>query len=72
MQISTVDHATMEPRCRTVVFRGFMKNVPLLHPTTMYGDCVMKMITDVRSIKVKELESVHNSTNTDRNNVEFA
>ena len=53
VQISTVDHATMEPRCRTVVFRGFMKNVPLLHPTTMYGDCVMKMITDVRSNKVK-------------------
>ena len=48
-----------------------MKNVPLLHLTTMYGDCVMKMITDVRSIKVKELESVHNSTNTDSGNVEM-
>ena len=70
VQISTVDHATMEPRCRTVVFRGFMKNVPL-HPTTMYGDCVMKMITDMRSNKVRELESVQNNTNTDKNNVEM-
>ena len=29
VQISTINYETMEPRCRTVVFRGFLKNVPL-------------------------------------------
>lgn len=70
VQISTVDHITMEPRCRTVVFRGFMKDVPLQNPGR-YGDCVMKMITDLRSSKVKELESFHSSGNLDKNNVEM-
>ncbi|KAL3767328.1 hypothetical protein ACHAWO_007271 [Cyclotella atomus] len=70
VQISTVDHATMEPRCRTVVFRGFMKDVPLQNPGA-YGDCVMKMITDLRSNKVMELESFHSSGNLDRSNVEM-
>ena len=28
VQISTINYETMEPRCRTVVFRGFLKNVP--------------------------------------------
>ena len=28
VQLSTIDIAAMEPRCRTVVFRGFLKNVP--------------------------------------------
>ena len=69
VQISTVDHATMEPRCRTVVFRGFMKDVPLENNAS-YGDCVMKMITDLRSNKVKELES-RSSDNLEGNNVEM-
>jgi hypothetical protein len=28
VQLSTIDIAAMEPRCRTVVFRGFLKSVP--------------------------------------------
>lgn len=28
VQISTYDHDAMEPRCRTVVFRGFLKGLP--------------------------------------------
>jgi hypothetical protein len=81
VQISTVDHTTMEPRCRTVVFRGFLKNVPLdsvfdglsesSGAATTYGDCVMKMITDTRSNKVKELESFHGTGNIGGNNVEM-
>jgi pyridoxamine 5'-phosphate oxidase len=57
VQIATVDEATMEPRCRTVVFRGF-QNLPSEHPLAReMGDgasCVMKMITDNRSNKVRE------------------
>ncbi|KAL3803847.1 hypothetical protein HJC23_004009 [Cyclotella cryptica] len=74
VQISTVDHTTMEPRCRTVVFRGFMKNFPSTcdpSEASKYGDCVMKMITDSRSNKVKEMESFHKMNNTRRNNVEM-
>ena len=71
VQISTVDHNTMEPRCRTVVFRGFMKDVPM--GNSLYGgdDCVMKLITDVRSGKVKELEEFHQKGHLDKNNVEM-
>ena len=80
VQISTVDYETMEPRCRTVVFRGFLKDFPfgaarevLLGGDDGVGDntvgdlvdhqydCVMKMITDMRSNKVKELEMFHES-----------
>ena len=89
VQISTIDYETMEPRCRTVVFRGFLKDVPNSavdsvlssvvkkedDDTTaieaasaedgnkgddLYTDCVMKMITDTRSNKVKELGAYHN------------
>jgi hypothetical protein len=70
VQISTVDHTTMEPRCRTVVFRGFMKDAPMKNQVE-YGDCVMKMITDLRSNKVKELESFYNKDDLERNNVEM-
>eukprot|EP00585_Thalassiosira_rotula_P025314 CAMPEP_0196234038 /NCGR_PEP_ID=MMETSP0913-20130531/4252_1 /TAXON_ID=49265 /ORGANISM="Thalassiosira rotula, Strain GSO102" /LENGTH=241 /DNA_ID=CAMNT_0041514989 /DNA_START=51 /DNA_END=776 /DNA_ORIENTATION=+ len=72
----------MEPRCRTVVFRGFLKGVPFgavedvlnngrveVDGVNVEGDtggetkesynCVMKMITDVRSNKVQELEMFH-------------
>jgi pyridoxamine 5'-phosphate oxidase len=54
VQISTVSNG--EPRCRTVVFRGFQK-VPSEHPIATECDgmsCVMKMITDNRSNKVSE------------------
>jgi pyridoxamine 5'-phosphate oxidase len=57
VQISTVSPEG-EPRCRTVVFRGFQK-LPSDHPIAVEcGDdnssCVMKMITDNRSNKVSE------------------
>ena len=68
VQISTIDHTTMEPRCRTVVFRGFMKNMP--SECVGYGDVVMKMITDARSSKVSELKSFHDRK-LDGNNVEM-
>lgn len=68
VQISTVDHTTMEPRCRTVVFRGFMMGVPI--NSSGYGDVVMKMITDIRSGKVNELKGFHEKGG-DRNNVEM-
>jgi len=88
VQISTINYETMEPRCRTVVFRGFLKDVPcsavdsvlssVVKKTDgdatainassevgnkgddLYTDCVMKMITDTRSNKVKELGAYHN------------
>lgn len=52
VQVSTVDPETKEPRCRTVVFRGFLKS-----DLTNQESCVMKMITDSRSRKVKEIAS---------------
>ena len=88
VQISTINYETMEPRCRTVVFRGFLKDVPCSAVDSvlssvvkkddddatainassevgnkgndLYTDCVMKMITDSRSNKVKELGAYHN------------
>lgn len=74
VQISTINYETMEPRCRTVVFRGFLKGTPFGvvkealggghydyegGDSTKYTDCVMKMITDLRSNKVQELEMFH-------------
>lgn len=48
------------PRCRTVVFRGFLQNVPADHEfaadDTDNLPCVMKFITDARSNKVVEIE----------------
>ena len=57
VQISTVSNG--EPRCRTVVFRGFQK-LPSDHPIAAECEgmsCVMKMITDNRSNKVSEAAS---------------
>lgn len=54
VQISTVSNG--EPRCRTVVFRGFQK-LASDHPFAVECNnmsCVMKMITDNRSNKVTE------------------
>jgi pyridoxamine 5'-phosphate oxidase len=67
VQIATVDSSTNEPRCRTVVFRGFL-NVPttnttrldastsfLVNPITNQSlSCIMKMCTDLRSEKVHQ------------------
>jgi PPOX class probable FMN-dependent enzyme len=47
VQIATVDEHG-RPHCRTVVFRGFM---------TYNGSEMMKMITDARSVKVKEIQA---------------
>lgn len=53
VQIATVDAETNEPRCRTVVFRGF-QDVPTGSVDCSNKPCVMKMITDNRSNKVSE------------------
>lgn len=65
VQIATVDLVTMEPKCRTVVFRGF-QTLPIDHPmarplkytnnnnNNINTSCIMKMITDQRSSKVQE------------------
>jgi Uncharacterized conserved protein len=52
VQISTVDPATLEPRCRTVVFRGFLKE-------NGSETNVMKMITDKRSCKYSEVTTAN-------------
>jgi PPOX class probable FMN-dependent enzyme len=62
VQLSTIDYETNEPRCRTVVFRGFQplephSNMDSHSAATAKKPCVMKMITDSRSSKVKELIS---------------
>lgn len=54
VQISSFDPQTMEPRCRTLVFRGFQK---LSDEESIDKSCTMKMITDARSQKVSELQS---------------
>jgi len=58
VQIATVDAETNEPRCRTVVFRGFLPPRPNEDGSTANQraeeSCVMKMITDLRSRKVGE------------------
>eukprot|EP00560_Eucampia_antarctica_P006074 CAMPEP_0197824892 /NCGR_PEP_ID=MMETSP1437-20131217/2090_1 /TAXON_ID=49252 ORGANISM="Eucampia antarctica, Strain CCMP1452" /NCGR_SAMPLE_ID=MMETSP1437 /ASSEMBLY_ACC=CAM_ASM_001096 /LENGTH=295 /DNA_ID=CAMNT_0043424697 /DNA_START=34 /DNA_END=921 /DNA_ORIENTATION=- len=56
VQLATVDPQTMEPRCRTVVFRGFLQ--PQSSKDTINEtSCVMKMITDGRSNKVEEISN---------------
>jgi len=93
VQISTINYETMEPRCRTVVYRGFLKGMPFSAVKEVLPgggmesdvvetvgqaegdgvkkddgyDCVMKMITDVRSNKVKELEMFHELKNGGKN-----
>jgi len=64
VQIATVDPQTLEPRCRTVVFRGFLPDPPTNdtttstdNPTNSNNNFIMKMITDKRSSKVSEIMS---------------
>lgn len=64
VQLATVDPETNEPRCRTVVFRGFQK-VPDDHASLAVHNCeelstVMKMCTDRRSRKVSEASQARN------------
>ena len=60
VQIATTNENN-EPRCRTVVFRGFFNNLPENHPMTLNGGycdgkpILMKMCTDLRSKKVEEV-----------------
>mmetsp|Transcript_12130 Transcript_12130/g.18339 ORF Transcript_12130/g.18339 Transcript_12130/m.18339 type:complete len:275 (+) Transcript_12130:75-899(+) len=54
VQIATVDPETMEPRCRTVVFRGFVKK-------DKEETSIMKMITDKRSSKYGEVTNIPSS-----------
>jgi len=53
VQIASCDPSTGEPRCRTVVFRGFLPIDPASEGNC--APCVMKMITDSRSNKVTEV-----------------
>mmetsp|Transcript_23295 Transcript_23295/g.32539 ORF Transcript_23295/g.32539 Transcript_23295/m.32539 type:complete len:307 (+) Transcript_23295:92-1012(+) len=66
VQIATIDPATNEPRCRTVVFRGFQEISPESSAKRIVCDdksCIMKMITDTRSNKVAETTSAGNNAN---------
>mmetsp|Transcript_27646 Transcript_27646/g.50188 ORF Transcript_27646/g.50188 Transcript_27646/m.50188 type:complete len:300 (-) Transcript_27646:8-907(-) len=69
VQLATVDPTTNEPRCRTVVFRGFLP-IPQEDTNAQHGicsgqSCVMKMITDLRSSKVSEASSNKGNNNND-------
>ena len=59
VQLATVDPTDLTPRCRTVVFRGFVGNVPADHALAVHScsnlPCIMKMITDVKSTKVQQI-----------------
>lgn len=62
VQIATVDPITLEPRCRTVVFRGFLPNPPSIssnedNSKKEEDPYIMKMITDLRSSKVQEISN---------------
>lgn len=57
VQIATVDPETLEPRCRTVVFRGFLKQ-------DGKETDLMKMITDKRSSKYSEVTNKPINENT--------
>ena len=45
----------MEPKCRTVVFRGFLPSSSESGGSTNPQSCLMKMITDARSNKFAEI-----------------
>lgn len=56
VQLATTDGG--QARCRTVVFRGYVQNLPLEHPCAVECDglpSTMKMVTDLRSHKVSEI-----------------
>lgn len=61
VQIATVDPETLEPRCRTVVFRGFQilsDDHAVAVPKCDDDDalpCILRMITDTRSEKVTQI-----------------
>ena len=58
VQLATVDPASNEPRVRSVVFRGFL-SLPDNHECAVQCDemsCVMRMITDLRSQKVEQVQ----------------
>ena len=63
VQLATVDPQTHEPRCRTVVFRGFQ---PIMEHQTTDESCVLKMITDARSLKVTEVGTDSNILTSDK------
>lgn len=69
VQIATVDRTTMEPRCRTVVFRGFLGTNPSADDNNDYS--VMKMITDRRSSKVSEATGGFDPSVDEGSNVEM-
>lgn len=63
VQLATVDPQSNEPRCRTVVFRGFLQ-LPKDHDCAVHSgelSCVAKMITDLRSHKVTQVTKHENA-----------
>jgi pyridoxamine 5'-phosphate oxidase len=67
VQLATVDPETREPRCRCVVFRGF-QSLPLDHALSVQLDGlsgVMRMITDARSNKVREIQESSKNKNAE-------
>jgi pyridoxamine 5'-phosphate oxidase len=63
VQIATVDPQSNEPRCRTVVFRGFL-SLPADHFCAIQCDelpCAVKMITDSHSEKVSQVTQHSNN-----------
>ena len=62
VQLATVDPQTLEPRCRTVVFRGFLQPSNPTNTNNKKKSCIMKMITDARSNKVAEVTNTNQST----------
>ena len=81
VQIATVDPTTLEPRCRTVVFRGFLKpDKSKSHNDNQQQEqeqqyelpMIMKMITDKRSNKFQEVTQNNNdSPNKSTNSAEM-
>lgn len=69
VQIATIDTSTQEPRCRTVVFRGFQ---PIRDNQSTDDSYIMKMITDARSSKVSEVGmDTFTSSSWEKNTVEL-
>jgi hypothetical protein len=58
LQLATVDRTTNEPRCRSIVFRGFLD---LPHDHLLRNECgehlstILTMVADARSDKIKHI-----------------
>lgn len=71
VQLATVDPLSNGPRCRCVVFRGFLDFENKDHECAAYIEdksCVMRMVTDLRSQKVHQVNA---HDNNDESNAEL-